>query len=674
MRPRLVLLGNPNSGKTTFFNALSGARERVSNYPGVTVERHVRPLSLGSHEYELVDVPGLYSLAARSPEEEVALHESLVREPSPAAVIVVVDSTVLGRGLYLALQVRDLGLPLVVALSMTDELAERGLTIDQEALAQELGCPVIRTRGRQTRDGLEAALRRPGKSEGRSLSPELETQLARISSDLGWAELALLSWDPQADAPLRHFPEGVLERTEQLLDDSEADDPAETLIATRYAEVDRIAAVVEARRGESQAAGRLETWLQRPSVAFASLALVLLALFQLLYVASEPLIGGVEYGIAALQGGVRSLMPESLFRSLLVDGVVAGVGNVLVFVPQIGLLFLLLGLLEDSGYLARIAFLLDRPLSRFGLQGKAVVPMLSGFACAIPAILSTRTLSSFRDRLLTMLAIPYLTCSARLPVFVLITAAVFPAEARFAGIQVAAVALLAMYAVSVAAALLAAWSFSRILGGKGQSPLVLELPPLRLPQLRSQLAQTLTRVRAFVREAGTVILAFTVVIWALFSFPQAPETHDAQQALQHSAGGRLGHVIEPALEPLGLDWRMGVGILSAFAAREVFVSTLGVVFGLGSEVDEGSPSLRQSLRRATKPDGSPLLTTASALALMVFFALACQCMSTVAVVKRESGGWRWPLIMLGSMSAVAYLAAWLTHWLTQWVTRLALTG
>jgi ferrous iron transport protein B len=414
--------------------------------------------------------------------------------------------------------------------------------------------------------------------------------------------------------------------------------------------------------------------------------LVMAVVFDALFAWSEPVIAVIEDLVAYGQSAAEAALPAGPIAGLVSDGIIAGVGNVVVFVPQIALLFLFISFLEDSGYLARVAFVIDRIMGGVGLHGRAFVPMLSGFACAVPAVMATRTLESRRDRLLTMLAIPFTSCSARLPIYVLVIAVVFPANQRVLGVlSLGGAVLLAMYLLSVGAALTAAAVLRRTVLRGPRPTLLLELPPYRMPLVRNVLRQTWQRVKRFLVDAGTIILAFTIVLWALLSFPkddsitarydglraavsyQVPEGDrparlselDGQEAgeqLRQSAAGRLGRAMEPALEPLGMDWRIGIGIIGAFAAREVFVSTLGIVFGIG-DADEETAPLRSALRDATWPDGRPVLTPLSGVALMVFFVLACQCMSTVAVVRRESGGWKWPLFMVTTMTAIAYTAA-----------------
>ncbi|MCZ7683250.1 MAG: ferrous iron transport protein B [Sandaracinaceae bacterium] len=464
------------------------------------------------------------------------------------------------------------------------------------------------------------------------------------------------------------------------------------IIAGRY---ERIEGWV--RGASSGAAAPPRTWTRRidavlthPLLGVAVFALVMYVLFEALFAWSEPLIGGIEAVVAAAQEATAAALPAGPLTDLMVEGVLAGVGNVVVFVPQIALLFLFIAVLEDSGYLARVAFVIDRVMSGVGLHGKAFVPLLSGFACAVPAVMATRTIESRRDRLVTMLALPLMSCSARLPVYALVIAVVFPSGDRVGGVlSVGALALFAMYALSVGATLGAAAVMRRTVLKGPRPALVLELPPYRMPGARNLAHAVWTRVRSFLVDAGTLILAITIVLWALLSFPRDEavtaryaelreqaaaleegareerlrelDAGEAEELLAHSAAGTLGRAIEPALEPLGFDWRIGVGLIGSFAAREVLVSTLGVVWGIGQGQDEESEPLRDALRDARRADGTPLFTPLSGLALMVFFVLAAQCMSTLAVVRRESGSWRWPLFMVGYMTALAYLGALATY-------------
>lgn len=678
--PIVLVAGNPNSGKSTVFNALTGARAYVANYPGVTIDRASASVTIDGHAIELVDLPGTYSLSARSREEQIAVDSLLGRAmPAPQAVVVVVDAATLGRALFMAIEVIATGVPVVIALNMSDEAAHDGLVVDVAALATMTGATVVRTvatkgegiaeltaaigRAATTPPAATRNLERPA-----ALVPDLaeleaailaEGMLERPGAARAWATWLLLSLDDDGADDLTGVPRSLRTLTLGIRRRAAAAGRNVDLeiISSSYQHVDTIVeAVVRRSPGPSRSrSDRIDTILTHGLYGGVVFAVVMLVVFQALFTWSEPAIAMIESGVAGLQAIAAATLPAGPLTNLFINGIIAGVGNVVVFVPQIGLLFLFIGLLEDSGYLARVAFVIDRLMRSVGLNGRAFVPMLSGFSCAIPAVMATRTIESRTDRLLTMLVLPLMSCSARLPVYVLITATVFAPGLRIGFLSVGAVVLFAMYMLSVVAALSAAAVLRRtVLKGSG-APLVLELPPYRLPALRVMTFNVWQRVRAFLAGAGTVILALTIVLWALLSYPKATAAAAGEQ-LRQSFAGRLGHAIEPAIEPLGFDWRIGVGIIGAFAAREVFVSTLAIVFDIESDGAEDEP-LRDALRAARWPDGRRLMTPLAGVSLMVFFVLACQCMSTIAVVRRESGTWTWPLFMLAYMTVLAYAAS-----------------
>ncbi len=708
--PAVLIAGNPNAGKTTLFNKLAGTKARTGNYPGVTVDRRSARIDVGGMSVELIDVPGTYSLAATSPEERIAV-DALLAEP-PAAAVVVVDATALSRGLYLARQVVETGVPTVVGLNMMDEARAQGLEIDVPALAENLGVRVVElvaSRGQgldELRRVIAKVARKPWRERPLRL-PELvesvvsdvervvrETGTTEGASARVWALWALLSLAGVGERDENDVPDAWRAAVAKARVDAATLglDLEGAIIGARFARVD---AAVDAAVRRSPAAGptkteRIDRVLTHPVFGLVVFAAVMYVVFESIYGWADPFVGAIEDAVAWLQELVRTGLPEGTFRDLLADGIVAGVGNVVVFVPQIALLFLLINFLEDSGYLARVAFVIDRVMRSVGLHGKAFVPLLSGCACAIPSVMATRTLEKRSDRLVTMMALPLMSCSARLPVYVLVIGVVFAGSDRVFGVfSAGALALFAMYVLSVVATLGAAAVMRRTVV-KGPVPaLLLELPPYRLPLVRNLLGTTWQRVRSFLVDAGTVILALTIVLWALLTFPRDPAAEaqaerrreaaaaylegadleaeyaavDRQLAssqLAHSAAGRLGKAIEPALEPLGMDWRIGIGVIGAFAAREVFVSTLGMVFGAG-EVDEEDPGLRARLRSATHADGRPLMTPLAGVSLMVFFVLAAQCMSTLAVLKRESGSWKWPVFVFAYMTVLAYGASFLVY-------------
>lgn len=715
--PTVLVAGNANSGKTTIFNALTGARAQVSNYPGVTVTRSSRrvPLSNGSL-IEIVDLPGTYSLSANSPDEQVAVDEVLGRRAAvPDAVIVVVDAGAMERGLYLVLQIAETGVPVIVALNMLDEASAAGIDFDPSRLSDWLGAtvvPTVASRGEgldELRNAISVTtgLAPRADSAWTGLPSLVEAEVATVTHALAeanfghspatrrsWALWSLLSLDAADDDAGDSAATGLPNTVHQTVRTIQADATEaqrnldREIIGARYRWIETVASDVQtqAREDTRKWTGRIDGVLTHRVYGLAVFAVVMAALFEALFTWSEPFIGAIESTTGFLQTVVATTLPPGVLNDLLIDGVIAGVGNVIVFVPQIAMLFFFIALLEDLGYLARVAFVIDRLMGRVGLHGKAFVPMLSGFACAIPAVMATRTIESRRDRLITMLTLPMVSCSARLPVYALVTAVVFAGDARVFGIlSVGAMVLFAMYALSVVATLSAAAVLRRTVLAGPRLPLLLELPPYRIPVWRSVLLVTWRRVRKFLEDAGTIILTMTIILWALLSFPHSaaidaqhenaraqvlattpPAAQDealneldgllAGDQLRYSIGGRVGRLIEPVLEPLGFDWRIGVGILGAFAAREVFVSTLGIVFGI-EEADEESISLRASLQNAQRADGSPLMTPLSGVSLMVFFVLACQCMSTLVVVRKEAGGWGWPTFMFGYMSVLAYVAS-----------------
>ncbi len=713
--PRVLVAGNANSGKTTIFNLLTGARARVGNYPGVTVTRASREIDLpDGPRVEVVDLPGTYSLSTYSPDEQVAVDEVLGRRgDDPDALVVVVDAAALERGLYLVMQIVETGVPVVVALNMVDEARAAGMELDASKLGDWLGVavvPMVGTTG-EGLDELRAAIARTVGLAAREevawseFPPAVTSAITRVERSLdgspfvrtpaarrSWAVWSLLSHSADED-DVDGLPDGV-RRTVDAVRQQAADtqlDLGHGLIAPRYRWIEGVVADVRrVRPGTAPSVvwtERIDAILTHRLWGLGVFAGVMALLFEALFAWSEPFIGVIETVTVGLQNAVTSLLPAGALQDLMVNGVIAGVGNVVVFVPQIAMIGLFIAVLEDVGYLSRVAFLIDRLMGRVGLHGKAFVPMLSGFACAIPAVMATRTIESRRDRLITMLTLPMISCSARLPVFVLVTAVVFTGSARVFGLfSAGAVVLFGMYALSVAATLGAAAVLRRTVLHGPRLPLVLELPPYRVPVWRNVSVATWRGLRKFLVDAGTIILTMTIILWALLSYPRSTEIaqryeaeratvaasvvdadaraeqlselggREAGEQLRYSVAGRVGRLMEPTIEPLGFDWRIGVGILGAFAAREVFVSTLGIVFGI-AEADEESVSLRTSLQEAQHPDGSALMTPLAGISLMVFFVLACQCMSTIGVVRRESGSWGWPIFMFGYMSVLAYVAS-----------------
>jgi ferrous iron transport protein B len=704
---RVLVLGNPNVGKTSIFNALTGGTARVGNYPGLTVERKTgvlldekqKPLPI-----LLVDTPGTYSLSARSKEEQITMRAVLgLDEQRPDLAVVVLDSGQLSRCLYLALELIELRLPLLFVFNMADEA--RGL--DTTRLEGLLGVPCESTSA-VTGEGLEVVRARiqtllsERRPELPKLQPAYPIELIKtvdvVAGELPSAWLsqaksveerrALALWalgSVDTDDELADIPEGL--RAAVLQARSTPADLDTIVVEARYSAIDLLLSqlTVPKAKARRELAERVDSILLHPLWGTLSLGVVLLVGFQCLFVWSEPAIELIEQLVIGAQGVIVSALPSGVARDLLAQGVVGGVGNVLVFLPQICLLFLLIGLLEDSGYMARIAYLMDRIMKSLGLHGRAFVPMVSGFACAVPAILSTRTLERERDRVLTMLVVPLMTCSARLPVYSLVIAALFP-EARF-GSPVQGLLLLGIYVFSLLTTLVAAWVLGRTVVRGKSVPLLLELPPYRRPRLFTTFRVVLNKAREFMAQAGGTILVATVVLWALLAFPKptgpVPERCLAERAaatapandvedeacltpIAQSYGGRIGRAIEPALRPLGFDWKIGTGILGAFAAREVFVSTLALVYGIDEEAGTDQP-LRERIKNEKYPDGRPVFTPLVGLSLMVFFALASQCMSTLAVIYRETRSWRYPVLVFTYMTLLAYGASFTVFQTGRWL-------
>ena len=618
VRPlNIAIAGNPNAGKTSLFNALTGLRQKVANYPGVTVERKIGEWALSPDLPSacLIDLPGLYSLDATSLDEEIARDILLNRAQTAGdidAIVVVVDATNLVRNLYLATQLIDTGKPIVIALTMFD-LAERNhLKIDLAKLRAELGVPVVAVVATQRR-GLK----------------EL-------------AEVVLTS--------TRRFPDAVAE--------VETPDPKhrQSNLIRRYARIARIISETteptSQRKSTSEKIDRVVTHrLFGPLILVA----VLLVVFQSIFSWATLPMSVIENLFGGLGTFVRATLPQGLLTDLMVDGVITGVGSVLVFLPQILLLFFFIAILEDSGYMARAAFLMDRLMRAVGLHGKAFMPLLSSFACAVPGIMATRTIENPKDRIATIMIAPFMSCSARLPVYTLMIGALFAGQKVFGFISTGAVIILGMYLLGIFAAIIVASLLKRTVLKAPAPPFVMELPPYRLPSVGNVARTMLMRATIFLKRAGTVILVVSIILWALAAFPRARHTNpvDAQTAqLEQSFVGRTGHLIEPLIKPLGFDWKIGIGLISSFAARETIISTFSVVYNAGDETE--TRSLAGAMRNAKRDDGSPVWTPLVGLSLMVFFVLACQCMSTVAIVRRETNSWRWPLFMIGYMMALAY--------------------
>ncbi len=633
VRPlRVALVGNPNSGKSTLFNALTGRRQRVANFPGVTVDRAEGEYRHGGATVSVVDLPGMYSLSPESPDEVIAVDVLFGRtagvEP-PDVVVIVADAENLERNLYLATEILELGRPTVIALNRVDRLDHAGMQIDVVELIHELGVvvvPVVATRGEGV-DRLRHAV-----SRAASLPAPTLHLIGAGGEGPPEAEHA------DADRRYRWIAE-VMERT-----------VTRRPRAARLS--DRVDAVVLHR-----------VW---GPIIFVGLMLVM---FQAMFSWARPLADGIQALVAATATGIRFVVPAGELRSLLVDGALGGVGSVLVFLPQIAILFLFIGLLEDSGYMSRAAFVMDRYMRPLGLHGKSFIPLISGYACAVPAIMSTRTIQHPRERMATIMVVPLMSCSARLPVYTLLVAAFVPALTVGGIFSLQGLTMLGMYLMGTVAALAAAAVFRRTLLRSETRALIIELPAYALPSLRVLANSVWQRVRLFLRRAGTVIFAISVLLWGLAAYPRAHgpagQPVPAEQQLSQSALGRIGHAIEPAVRPLGYDWKIGVSMVASFAAREVFVSTMGTIYGV-ADGGESRQALAERLRAERNPvTGRAAYTPLIAVGLMAFYVFALMCTSTVTMTHKETGGgWRgarWAALQFTYMLVLAYAAAFVIY-------------
>jgi ferrous iron transport protein B len=692
----VVLTGNPNSGKTTVFNALTGLRARVGNYAGVTVERKEGRFQHSPPDLPLtvLDLPGTYSLSPQSLDEQIArdvLFHRLAEVPAPAVVVVVVDASNLERNLYFATQVTELGYPTIIALNMVDVAEKIGQAIHTEQLAAELAAPVVpmvastgegipqlrekiveavRSKSTRPAPGIFCDLPAAYEAEIKPMAAMLARRDGRPADWLQAEALLVLCDDKFALASSDRYPADVRQTAaaaRQRLENAGIDWRG-AAIEARYARIAAIHHRVASADGapEETFSDRLDRVVTHKiwgmAIFVGIMALMFLSIFSFAQLPMDLL-----QGLFRVAGDfVGSHIPAGDLQALLVKGVIQGVGAVVVFLPQIGLLFLFIGLLEDTGYMARAAFLMDRLMSKVGLHGKSFIPMLSSFACAIPGIMATRTIETRADRLVTILVAPLMSCSARLPVYTLLIAACMPGR-----IAAESAAMLSMYLLGIVVALAMAWLFKKTLL-KGETPmLVMELPPYKRPLLRTVLRHTWDRAKLFLRRAGTVILGINILLWFLASYPRhnaaGPsgqlDPAQAGERLRGSFAGQAGRLLEPVIAPLGFDWKMGIGIVSSFAAREVFVSTMSIVYNVAAGTDEDAHTrdLAQVMRRQKWPNGKPVYGTLTCVTLMVFYVLAMQCVSTVAVVRRETNSWRWPLFQWLYMGVLAWLLAFATY-------------
>ncbi len=694
----IAVVGTPNSGKSTLFNRLTGLRQRIGNYPGVTVERHVGILKDTEARIELVDLPGTYGLTAHSMEEQVmvdAVFGHIEGNAPPDGLLIILDASNLYQGLYLVQQLLELRLPAVIALTMTDAALAAGYDIDVESLSQRLGgiriCPVIATTGKgiaDLRDAI-ASLKDSEPAEPVSVWPELAAAAAELAEGTELSEAvvarALISESSTAAA---FVAESLGSRNEALGVARAAlfadDPPLAAEARRRYAWVRETLDLVRGSGASHEALlARVARFLNEPWPGTIGLFVVMLIVFQAVFAWATPFMDMIDGASAALAGAVHARFGDGAFASLIADGVIAGVGSVVIFLPQILILFTFIIFLEDSGYLARAAYLMDRVMRSVGLSGQSIIPMISSFACAVPGIMATRVIPNRRDRIATILAAPFMTCSARLPVYALLIAAFVPQQTvGFLNLQ--GLVLFGLYVFGIVMGILTAFMIRKTALRGPRPAFALMLPEFRRPNLRTVAMQLLARAKVFLYRAGTVIFAVAVVVWALAYFPRvdnadermeamvaeipagldAEEREAAMQVIDNQASayqleqsylGRAGKFVEPAFRPLGWDWRISAAVIAGFPAREVVVAVLGTVYAVGDEADEATLSGR--LKSATWPDGKPVFTLPMVIGLLIFYAMCLQCAATLAVIRRETNTWRWPIFAWTYMTALGYFGA-----------------
>jgi len=703
-RATIAVVGNPNAGKSALFNRLTGMHQKTANYPGVTVERRIGRCTIDGDSIDLIDLPGTYSLTPNSGDEQISVSVLFGRiEGTPRAdgVLAVIDSTRLYQGLYLLQQLVELGRPVMVALTMADAAERAGLAIDHAKLSAVLGgvpiFPVVATTGRGFEALREGLRKLPDAVAPAPLAvwPELSQAVDRLSPTLGgpggWQRAEIERWLIEGELVLEETgleppPAAVASEAAALRRKLFAGEPPLAAEARqRYRWIRSVLPdIVRAENaGLRQAGARLADWLNRPWVSTILFVVTMGIVFQAVFAWAVVPADGINAGVSAIGRGVQAVLPDGMLASFVVDGVIAGVGSVIVFLPQILILFLFIILLEDTGYLARAAFLVDRAMRSIGLSGQSVIPLLSSFACAVPSIMATRVIPNRRDRIATILAAPFMTCSARLPVYALMIAAFVPVQ-QVAIFNLQGLVLFGLYLIGIAGGVGTALLLKRS-ALRGERPVfILALPDYRMPDLRSVLVKLLDRARVFLRRAGTIIFVVAVIVWVLAYFPRAEdieaagaaETAAAEAALEGEALdarlseidnqaaaaqleqswlGRAGRFVEPVFRPLGWDWRVSAAVIAGFPAREVVVGVLGTIYAVGDEAEE--LLLAERLQAATWPDGSPVFTLPMVLGLLVFYAWCLQCAATLAVIRRETNSWRWPVFAWSYMTVLAYAAA-----------------
>ncbi|MBD1367344.1 ferrous iron transport protein B [Mucilaginibacter sp. ZT4R22] len=694
---RVALVGNPNTGKSTLFNALTGLNQKIGNFPGVTVDKKIGYSQLpDGRSAEIIDLPGTYSLYPKSRDESIVFSvlAEKATELTPDLVVVILDATNLKRNLLLYTQVADLKIPVIIALNMIDLAKKGGVVINIDLLAKKLGVPVIPISARKL-DGianLKAAISfankfalQEGSIDVKAIAPDLIDSICKeIDTENPYFALQLA----HQHETLKFLTPAQSDRIEELEKEhsfhSQKAQATETIARYNYINdvlYDTVKTPVTAQ--DESHSNKIDKVLTHRVFGFVIFMGILLFMFQSIFAWSAYPMSLIEDLFVLIQRGLRDALPTGPLTDLLIDGVVAGLSGVLVFIPQIAILFAFISILEDTGYMARVTFMMDKIMRKVGLNGKSVVPLIGGFACAVPSIMSTRTIENWKDRMITIMVTPLVACSARLPVYTLLIALVVPSRNVWWIFNLQGLALTGMYVLSLVSAVIVAWVMKFILKSRERGYFIMELPVYRMPRWNNVLFSMYERAKTFVLEAGKVIIAVSIILWVLSSYgpgdrfknietkysqpqyAQSMKPHSlarviSTEKLENSYAGVLGHTIEPVIRPLGFDWKIGIALITSFAAREVFVGTMATIYSVDGDADR-IDSVQQKMRNAKNPDGSPVFTLAVAFSLMMFYAFAMQCASTVAVVYRETKDWRWPATQFVYMTLLAYGAAFLVY-------------
>lgn len=690
---RIALAGKPNSGKSSLFNRLTGLNQKIGNFPGVTVEKRTGVISLSSGTHTLIDLPGTYSLYARTPDERVVaeIFADPRNELYPDKVILLADATNLRSSLLLLTQIIDLGLPVVLGINMIDLAARSGQSIDVKKLSFALDIPVVLLNARNGEgiDELKRIIDSPIKPSSRSVfeidqafMPTVTAVKDKLQLRSGYEAYHFLQQsDHLLDSGERQFVQSTAEAAGFFPGKYQG---AETIHRYKFIQ-DLLNQVITTEPDPSwkKATYRIDKILTHRVWGYVIFFAILFLIFQSIFAWAQVPMDLIDVGFARLSSWLSSALPEGPLFELISKGIIPGIGGIVIFIPQIAILFGFISILEETGYMARVVFMMDKVMSRFGLSGKSVVPLISGWACAIPAIMATRTIESWKDRLITIFVTPFMSCSARLPVFAILVALTIPERTLLGFISLQGLILFGLYFLGLLAALVTAFVMKLLIKTRERSFFIMEMPTYKIPAWKNVGYTVIEKTKAFVFEAGKIILAISIVLWVLASYGPAGEmdratnlvtaqpehTQLSQQEqedriaatrLEHSYAGIIGRAIEPVIKPLGYDWKIGIALVTSFAAREVFVATIATIYSIGSADSEST--VRNRLASEVNPEtGGPRFTTAVGVSLLIFYTFAMQCMSTLAVVKRETGGWRWPLIQLLCMTVLAYVCALIAY-------------